>query len=506
MKKISFLFTILCLSITVFAQSTHYIVTGKVIDAQTKQPMQAASVFSQNTTIGTATTPEGNFKLELPNGGYDLVVTFTGYNTETRRITTADASNPNIVIEIKQKEKELQDVVVRSTNEVTDGWQKYGDFFLENFIGKTNNGKQCTIKNPDALKFYFYKRKNRLKILATAPLEIVNNALGYSIKYTLDSFTHEYKTQVSQYTGYPLFEEMQTDDASLKLKWETNRQQAYNGSILHFMRSLYQKRLVEEGFEIQFLINANGKETAIPVKSFYGGLNYTMDESNGILGIIPNQTDVAVLYKNEQPSASYLEANPEAATGFELSVLNFAPNETINIERNGYYYDQNDITFNSYWAWEKVGDMVPYNYNISNEKTELINKPVPVAPAETISISPAEPIAGIVWQVDESRVMEGNKLSSYKRGASGNTINMDDDSYRFHADHTGIYFKNGEQINFTWKYTDTEKTRMEMIINYPVPVTVNLENISITATSLKYTRFQNVNGIYLMATETRKAK
>ena len=324
--------------------------------------MQAASVFAQNTTIGTATNADGIFTLELPNGGYELAVTFTGYEAETRRISTADAADKNIVIELKQKEKELADVIVRSSSEVADGWEKYGDFFLDNFIGKTTNSKQCSIRNREVLKFYYYKKRDRLKIRASAPLEIVNNALGYTIKYTLDSFTHEYGTQVSQYTGYPLFEEMKPANDQQKAQWDSARLVAYHGSILHFMRSLYNKKLKEEGFEIQFLINFNDKETAISVINFYGGMNYMMDDSTHTVDIMPNQNNVAVIYKNEAPSPSYLAANPDANPKFELSVLSFLERGTISIEQNGYYYDQHDITINSYWAWEKMGDMLPYDY------------------------------------------------------------------------------------------------------------------------------------------------
>lgn len=362
MKKFITFLTVLLFSIQLFSQSAHYIISGKVTDALTKLPLPAASVFAQNTTIGTATDTSGRFILDLPNGGYDLVVTYTGYQTEIKRITTGDAADKNIVIEIKQKEKELKDVVIRSSNEVTNGWEKYGDFFLENFIGKTENSKQCRIKNTEALKFYFSKRKNRLKIIAAVPLEIVNESLGYNIKYTLDSFTHEYNTQVSLYTGYPLFAEMQPVDEVQKNKWKANREIAYKGSILHFMRSLYQKQLAEEGFEIQFLVNVYDKETAIPVKNMYGGLNYTKEDSTQTVEIMPNQKDVAVLYKNEQPPTLYLDINPDAPAKFELSVITFIPKGTIILEQNGYYYDQNDIIINSYWAWEKVGDMLPYDY------------------------------------------------------------------------------------------------------------------------------------------------
>src|SRR5205085_1507341 len=107
-----------------------------------------------------------------------------------------------------------------------------------------------SIKNKEILKFYFSKKRNRLKVMAPEPLLIENNSLGYNIKYALDSFTHEYATQVSLYTGNPLFEEMVPANTDQQLKWQKARQEAYKGSILHFMRSVYNKQLKEEGFEI----------------------------------------------------------------------------------------------------------------------------------------------------------------------------------------------------------------------------------------------------------------
>lgn len=364
MKKITGFCFAIFLSITVPAQSTHYIVSGKIIDAITKLPLQAASVFAQNTTIGTATNAEGNFELLLPNGGYDVVASFTGYETNTRRVTTADANEKGIVVELKQKEKELADVVIRSSNEVPDGWEKYGDFFTENFIGKTANSKLCTIRNKEVLKFYFYKKSNRLKVLATAPVEISNQALGYNIKYTLDSFSHLYNTQTSVFSGYPLFEEMSPANEQQKQQWDSARVIAYKGSILHFMRSLYNKQLKDEGFEIQFVTKFNGKETPVILKDFYGAMNYNRDDSSNTVEVIPNQNEVAVLFKNEVPGDAYLAANPDDPSKFQLSVLSFLPKQTIVIEQNGYYFDQTDMIINGYWEWEKAGDMLPYNYTI----------------------------------------------------------------------------------------------------------------------------------------------
>jgi hypothetical protein len=362
MKKIIQFFVFFFASIAAFSQSTTFLVSGKIIDASTKQPLQGASVFAQNTTVGTATGADGIFAIRLYSGGYDLVVTFTGYETSTKRITTADEQDKNIVIELKQKEKSMEEVSIKTSNEVKDGWVKYGDFFTENFIGKTTNSKQCNIKNKEALKFYFSKKRNRLKVMSAEPIEIENAALGYTIKYTLDSFTHDYGTLVSTFTGYPLFQEMTAVDANQTSTWKANRLTAYKGSILHFMRSVHDKILQQEGFEIQFIVKNNGADTAIKGLNFYSAINYSKDDSTQVVEINPNQPDVAVLYKNESPDEGYISLNEEAPKKFELSVITIPDLQAIAIEQNGFYYDQADVSISGYWSWEKVADMVPYDY------------------------------------------------------------------------------------------------------------------------------------------------
>ncbi len=512
MKK-SVLFLLIAFSFTSAFSQSGYIISGKIIDAETKEPLQAASVFAENTTIGTATNDRGYFSLSLPGGGYSIVVTFTGYQTETKRVTAADGGNNETIIEIRKKEKSLEEFVVKSTAEVADGLAKYGDFFIENFIGNTINGKQCYIKNKEALKFFYYRRTKRLKILATAPLEIVNDALGYTIKYQLDSFVHEYNTDMSLYTGYPLFQEMQSTDAAQIEKWNAARKVAYNGSILHFMRSLYQKKLKEEGFEIQFIGKFNGKEIAIPLKNFYGAVNYMMDDSSNTVDILPRQKDVAVIYKNEPSPDLYLAANSDASPKFQLSMLYFLPDESLNIEQNGFYFEQNDITITGYWAWEKVADMVPYDYNfkampwpVKNEEVTIQPVAAPVKPAAEIIKTTEDPLTISIWKVEESRVIDGNSMRYYKRGETSNTINFDNDFYKFISDNTGVYSFNGQDYKFTWKYPNVDKSKIEMTILYPTPLIVNLENVTVTATSLKYTRLQKVNGLNFVAVESRTIK
>ena len=337
-----------------------FTVTGKVTSEANGLPLPAASVFAQNTTLGTVTDADGNFKLSLPAGGYDLIITYTGHRTESRRISSGEATE-KLMISLKEKEKELAEVAIISTNEVSNGMAKYGVFFKEEFIGRIADSNYCRIENPEVLHFFFSKKRNRLKVTATDPLLVKNNLLGYNIKYNLDSFTHEYSSQVSTYTGYPLYEEMQGSDLQ-KQQWESARKAAYKGSLLHLMRSIYNKDLKGQEFEIQFIVNTNGKENAIKIKDPYGAFNFKKDDSTQTVEIMPNQPGVGILFSGEKPSTAYLNDNPGEPTGFQFSMLGFRPAESIVIEQNGYFYDQNDITVSGYLTWDKVAQQLPYDY------------------------------------------------------------------------------------------------------------------------------------------------
>lgn len=358
-----FIFVLSCLLMPfkLRAQTSYYVVKGKVIDKNTRQPLQGASVFAQNTTIGEASDSEGNFSIRLPEGGYSLVTTYSGYETESMRINHSSSQNDSLVFELSPAEKALQEVTVAISTEVKDGWQKYGTFFMDNFIGQSKFAKQCVIKNPEVLHFYFSKKRNRLKVLAKEPLIVDNFALGYTLKFAIDSFTNYYDTKTNLFIGYPLFEEMQGDPVQQKT-WNENRAIAYKGSLLELMRSIYSRTLQEDGFELQFVVNNNGNDFPIHLENLYGALNYKMDDSTRTVEFYPNQSEVAVIYKKASPEKIYMSMDSSAKKDFQLSTIIFPKGEPFYIEPNGYFYDQEDITTNGYLGFKKTGDMLPYDY------------------------------------------------------------------------------------------------------------------------------------------------
>lgn len=334
--------------------TAQFVITGTVVDSASKEPLVNASVFCQNTTLGTVTDKEGKFILSLKSGGYDLIFSYTGYHTQTLRVT----ENNKIDIQLVKEEKSMGEVVLRNTYEVADGWAKYGDFFFQNFIGSTPNAAKCTLLNPEVLKFYYYKRSNRLKVLATDAIQIANHALGYNLRYQLDSFVYFYNTHVNSYRGYCLYTEMEADD-STKQVWSKARAKAYEGSKLHFMRSYYDSSLYEDGWVIDMLDEKNEKKfnrVDNPYDTLYYG---ALDSTLQIEIWFPRKLSIA--YTNKKPEPEYLKKmGLPKNVQYPISYIDIK--ETIAITENGYYYEQKDWLNQGYWSWKNVADLLPYDY------------------------------------------------------------------------------------------------------------------------------------------------
>jgi hypothetical protein len=372
---------------------------GTVTDAGTGRPVAGASVFLSNTSVGTTANGEGRFELSLPAGRYDLIVSSIGYETYSQNIGAAPAEG--LVIKLNPKVKELENVVIRKMEK--DGWQRWGKFFTDNFIGTSAEGNRSTLKNQKALRFYRDQKKGLLEVVATEPLVIENKALGYRIRYQLESFSYDYNSHYLQYTGYPLFEPM-TGGAGRERRWAEARKKVYYGSLLHFMRALFRNRIREEGFTVYRQVKIpNLKRVRRTVRSGRGNL-IELDNGIQIRSDVPADTIAAyqayvgndavlnlvtgsplpgdsIAYAIDQKTAALYFPNyltvvySKGATPSEYrrTVMNgnyamqseiTLPSGTIvHVEANGVYYNPLDLLSNGWWAWsEKVGTMLPFDY------------------------------------------------------------------------------------------------------------------------------------------------
>lgn len=343
----------LVFSISSLAQST---ISGQVVDAETKLPLQGASVFAQNTTKGVITDKEGNYRLFLNKGGYELIISFTGFISQ--KINVEANEDKQVDITMQPEDKSMEAVVITASNEVMDGWEKHGAFFLDHFIGATPLSDSCILLNPEALKFYYYKRSDRLKVLAAEPLLIANKSLGYNLRYYLDSFVYFFKTNINSYRGNCLYTIME-GDTSQTIQWNENRKQGYLGSRLHFLRAYYDSTLKQEGFTVDMLSTTDANKFNRLV-NYYDKRYYSFDDSTGNAALTFAKK-LSISYNKKAPEKDYLEQyNLPSDVKLQISYVDLLAR--ITIKPNGFFLDQNSWINQGYWSWKNVADQLPYDY------------------------------------------------------------------------------------------------------------------------------------------------
>ena len=122
-------------------------VRGVVLDAEKGSPVPRASVFLNNMSVGTTANEQGRFELMIPAGKYELIVSSVGYVTSNLPVVASELSD-DITIRLTLKAPELDAIVIEPYEK--DGWEKWGQFFLENFIGTSALAEDCRILCPNS--------------------------------------------------------------------------------------------------------------------------------------------------------------------------------------------------------------------------------------------------------------------------------------------------------------------------------------------------------------------
>ena len=384
MRKILILAAVLFHTCCLRAQQPANILSGMIIDSAGGAPISGVSVFLANTSRGTVTGPKGVFRLEIPHGNYQLIVSAIGYATAVMDINGARLPGPGpIKIALHTKATELTAVTVEAYDK--HGWAKYGKFFIDNFIGTGENADDCKLKNRSALRFFFSKKNNRLSVTATEPLQIENNALGYTLTYQLEGFKADFTNKYIQFFGYPYFQQMIAKREGREKLWAFKRQKAYTGSMMHFMRSLYAGRSITEGFLLEKEVTGRNEEKhrikEIYRPDFQKPGNFPMDTLHYFWEVL-RQPDVISwkvivppdsVLTTEQDSTKYLfftdpiivlyGVRQTAGGEFKQSGLRLISGTPIKVEENGSYYPPQNVFNTGYWAQsEKICNLLPLDF------------------------------------------------------------------------------------------------------------------------------------------------
>ena len=84
------------------------VITGNVIDNETKLPLPGATIRIKGTTVGTAADKDGKFQFTIPPGELSLEISFIGYKTETVVVGRSD----KLTIFLTPLASEVQEVIV----------------------------------------------------------------------------------------------------------------------------------------------------------------------------------------------------------------------------------------------------------------------------------------------------------------------------------------------------------------------------------------------------------
>jgi CarboxypepD_reg-like domain len=401
-KMPAVLFTLLIISFNGFSQRT---IRGRVVNASGGEPIPGSSVFINNSSKGMVSDRQGEFELnDIPVGKHDLIVSSIGYETNVFSFDAAQLPL-QLKMEMRVKVRELENVTVEPS--VEEGWDKWGRLFTDNFVGHIPNGLHCKIKNQKAIRFRYYKKSNRVIAYADEPVILENKALGYKISYQLEDFEVNFRSGATSFAGYPFFEEMEKD----KKKWQRNRERAYQGSMVHFMRSLYQDDLASEGFEVRRMSRIPNTEKERVKKIYLAGINnrtvkltgnsisvsrdslnkdsvdyyerimqqkeYTeiyspalltadslVVQMDGNYKVIFFTDYLYITFKKETEDKEYLFFHHESRRPtFQRSYIWLTNLNPIAIDANGSYYPPQEIFSMAYWGWEeKMANMLPLDY------------------------------------------------------------------------------------------------------------------------------------------------
>ncbi|RZK14458.1 MAG: carboxypeptidase-like regulatory domain-containing protein [Hymenobacter sp.] len=385
------------LGFTLAAQAQGGRITGVVQDSVTHEPLPFSSVFLANTTLGATTNENGAFTLDrVPKGNYDIVGSYVGYKLSKQSITVvAGATAPAITLRLASSGPQLGEVVVKADAHQEDNYRKFSSLFL----GTTTFSKQCRITNPQDVDVLYNDTTKDLVATTDNYVQVENKALGYRIKYYGLHFQYNEASESSGFDGQTVFEEMTPKDEKQRRQWEANRVAAYNGSLTHFLKSVYDNNIAENNFMAQQVrlvlpLRASRAEAALRKKktpltaadqdslNAWAALPPTAQlnsvarpidslrrvSADGEHRFLRFRDELQVVYFGEAPDPGYTAAmspigpaSKTMPTKRQVSRLTLVPTET-EINANGTLVNPLDVVIGEYWGFQKIGEFLPLDY------------------------------------------------------------------------------------------------------------------------------------------------
>jgi hypothetical protein len=351
-------------------------VSGTVVDSATKKPINNAQVFVNKSSRFALCDRTGAYLLKgIADTLVELVVYAPGYETLAYKVYAANQG-------VKLRFELVPSLATYRKPDSLNTSQE--QLFLSRFLGLSANAYETYIVNPDVLRYTYNVTKGELSVTASDMLHIINDGLGYMVNYRLESFKYIESSGWTDVKGYYFFKPLTTRNIYITQKWEERRRSAYAGSLLRFMRGVYEGKLNEAGFEVhnvrRVMEGGNDYKAAAKSKNLVksGALLVdgvqkkfadvadqsrvtkdfrSADNSSNVLFSAPNS--LLILFR--KPIASNFNAGDnEYREGDQISLLHTIP-AGVMIYSSGAYFDADDLYIEGYMS-EKIGEMLPVDY------------------------------------------------------------------------------------------------------------------------------------------------
>jgi hypothetical protein len=344
MAKNLYLFVLIIFAFSSSGQQKFSII-GKILDKKNNGSLPFVNVFLEGTTIGTQTKHDGTFILKnIPIGNYHLVTSMIGYKLKIQNIEVLESS-PELQISLEEDIKVLDEVKVIGIRDKV--WEKLFKEFEIELLGNDFNKKEVKILNKEVIDIEYQKDSGGFTAQASQPIIIENFKLGYRQTYVLNSF--EKKLNRIAYKGLSSYQLIENQNNKRKTQWKKNRITSYQGSIRHFLKSLINNRLKEEGFKAYYLNTDLTKTTNSPLYFDFDPLEIIKPTSIPNIFSLNINKPMVILYENRQLSAQFSEIKPLAK---------------ILISNEGNLLDPYSIEITGKMGEKRLANLLPLDFDL----------------------------------------------------------------------------------------------------------------------------------------------
>ncbi|MBT8190152.1 MAG: DUF3179 domain-containing protein, partial [Bacteroidia bacterium] len=346
----------------------------KLIDEISKEPVANAHLFMENTTFGNVSDNNGLVHLTIPeNIKEDLFVSHVAYQTRIIKHSYIKKNLEETIIELTPNAFEIEALTISAKR--SKKRNKQFKIFRKAFLGNDNISKNCTILNPEVIRFK--EEKNKLIATATDLIIIDNPRLAYEIYYLLNMLEVS-SDGSSKYLGQALFVDKSTNENQEEIL--KHRMETYFKSPKYFFKSLIDNKLQERGFEAELMSYEEGRfhpfkafsrDSLLNGPSSHGKYTLEFDEflkvynkNSRIVSFDPRGVRQGGL---ESQRFSTATRDRKEVISYDFSYI-YKISPYVILNEFGNVLNSSDIKEYGSWASQKVAHQLPFDFGNSYEE------------------------------------------------------------------------------------------------------------------------------------------